>query len=68
MTGVSDINIGQDASGLIYPKGSGKTAVYHSGFLWGAANVNDPLDNDPHVGGTVYRKDYKVVGLMALEL
>ena len=52
--GVSDINIGQDASGLIYPKGSGKTAVYTSGLLWGA-NVNDPAELDPHIGGTVYR-------------
>jgi hypothetical protein len=52
--GISDINAGQDASGLIYPKGSGKTAVYTSGFLW-AAKVNDPTENDPHVGGTVYR-------------
>ena len=25
--GISDINIGQDASGFTYPKGSGKTAV-----------------------------------------
>lgn len=54
-TGISDINAGQDASGLIYPKGSGKTAVYQSGFLW-AAIVGDPTEDDPHVGGTVYRE------------
>jgi len=54
-TGISDINAGQDASGLIFPKGSGKTAVYQSGFLW-AAQVNDPNEQDPHVGGTVYRE------------
>ena len=52
--GISDINVGQDASGLIYPIGSGKTAVFTSGFLW-SANVNDPNEQDPHVGGTVYR-------------
>ena len=52
--GISDINIGEDASGLIFPKGSGKTAVYTSGFLW-AGKVNDPGEQDPHVGGTVYR-------------
>lgn len=52
--GISDINIGQDASGLIYPRGSGQTAVYTSGFLWGAL-VNDPTEQDPHIGGTVYR-------------
>ncbi len=54
-TGITDINVGQDASGLIYPKGSGKTAVYQSGFLWGA-NVGDPNEDDPHVGGTIYRE------------
>jgi hypothetical protein len=54
-TGITDINVGQDASGLIFPKGSGKTAVYQSGFLW-AAQVNDPNEQDPHVGGTVYRE------------
>jgi len=54
-TGVTDINAGQDASGLIYPKGSGKTAVYQAGFLW-AANCNVAGENDPHVGGTVYRE------------
>jgi hypothetical protein len=52
--GISDINIGEDASGLIYPKGSGKTAIYTSGFLWGGI-VNDPDELDPHIGGTVYR-------------
>ena len=52
--GISDINVGQDASGLIFPRGSGQTAVYTSGFLWGA-NVNDPAEQDPHIGGTVYR-------------
>ena len=47
--GISDINIGQDASGFVYPKGSGKTAVYCSGLLWGA-KLNDPTEQDPHVG------------------
>ena len=54
-TGVTDIDAGQASSGLVYPKGSGQTAVYQSGFLW-AANVNDPNELDPHVGGTVYRE------------
>ena len=53
-TGVSDINSGQDASGLIYPKGSGQTAVYQSGFLWGAKIGN--VGSNIHIGGTVYRE------------
>jgi len=31
--GISDIDAGQSNSGLVYPKGSGKTAVFQSGFL-----------------------------------
>ena len=32
--GISDINVGQDASGLIYPRGSGKTAVNRCIPIW----------------------------------
>ncbi len=39
-------------SGLVYPKGSGKTAVFTAGLLWGAKVAGDP---DPRVGGTAYR-------------
>ncbi len=39
-------------SGFVYPKGSGKTAVYTAGLLWGARVAGDP---DPRVGGTAYR-------------
>jgi len=53
-TGISDINISENASGLVFPKGSGKTAVYISGLLWGTV-INDPLEEDPHVGGSAYR-------------
>jgi hypothetical protein len=53
-TGISDINIGEDGSGFVFPKGTGKTAVFMSGFLWGAiTNTSGQLD--PHVGGSVYR-------------
>ncbi len=52
--GVSDINVSQDRSGFVFPKGTGKTAVYQSGFLWGAI-LNRPGEDDPHVGGSVYR-------------
>ncbi len=49
--GISDISaLGN--SGLVYPKGSGKTAVFTSGLLWGARVAGDA---DPRVGGTAYR-------------
>ncbi|MCX6174216.1 MAG: T9SS type A sorting domain-containing protein [Ignavibacteriales bacterium] len=47
-TGSSDINQ-QNNAGLVYPKGSGKTAAFQSGFLWGAR-----LDNQFEVGGSTY--------------
>ena len=50
--GISDINVGQDASGFVYPFGTGKTAVYESGLLWG---VKIPGDPQVRVGGSVYR-------------
>ncbi len=49
--GISDISA-QGNSGLVYPKGSGKTSVFTSGLLWGAKVSGDP---DPRVGGTAYR-------------
>ncbi len=54
-TGISDIDEFETNSGLVYPIGSGKTAVFQSGFLWGA-NVYDPNELDPHVGGSTYRE------------
>jgi len=39
-------------SGFVYPKGTGKTAVYKSGFLWGAKVTGDTV---PRVGGSTYR-------------
>jgi len=49
--GISDISaLGN--SGLFYPKGSGKTAVYTSGLLWGAKVAGE---TDPRIGGTAYR-------------
>ncbi len=49
--GISDISAAGN-SGLVYPKGSGKTAAFTSGLLWGARVAGDP---DPRVGGTAYR-------------
>jgi hypothetical protein len=54
-TGISDIDAGEANSGLVYPRGSGKTAVFQSGFLWGA-NIYDVNEEDPHVGGSTYRE------------
>lgn len=39
-------------SGLIFPKGSGKGAVFESGLLWGAKITGDP---QVRVGGSAYR-------------
>jgi hypothetical protein len=47
--GKSDLdNSGNSA--FVYPAGSGKTAVFESGFLWGAYGENDTLK----VGGSAY--------------
>jgi hypothetical protein len=54
-TGISDIDVDEANSGLVYPKGSGKTAVFQSGFLWGGYRADDP-DRTPQVGGTAYRE------------
>ncbi len=50
--GISDINAGGDASGFVYPFGSGKTAIYESGLIWG---VKIAGDQQVRVGGSVYR-------------
>jgi hypothetical protein len=50
--GISDIDRAETNSGLVYPKGSGKAAVYTSGMLWGAKITGDP---QVRVGGTAYR-------------
>lgn len=54
-TGISDIDVNEANSGLVYPKGSGKTAVFQSGFLWGGYRADDPT-RTPQVGGTAYRE------------
>jgi hypothetical protein len=50
--GISDFDISQSNSGLFYPKLSGKTAMFVSGFLWGTKIAGDEI---PHVGGSAYR-------------
>ena len=49
--GISDIDPTGN-SGFVFPKGSGKTAVFTSGLLWGGMVEGDPV---PRVGGTAYR-------------
>ncbi len=49
--GISDIDVNQQNSGLVFPKGSGKTAAFTSGLLWGAKIPGDP---QVRVGGTAY--------------
>lgn len=50
--GIADIDQNTSNSGLVYPKLSGKTAVFISGLLWGTKIVGDEI---PHVGGSAYR-------------
>ncbi len=50
--GISDIDIQQVNSGLVFPKGSRKTAAYETGFLWGAKIAGEP---QVRVGGSAYR-------------
>jgi hypothetical protein len=49
--GISDIDINGNLSGFIFPRGSGRTAIFSSGLLWGA---RVPGDDQPRVGGSVY--------------
>ncbi|AFN73529.1 hypothetical protein MROS_0285 [Melioribacter roseus P3M-2] len=48
--GESDINQNGN-SGFVFPKGSNRTAVFQSGFLWGGK-----VDGQFRVGGSVYRQ------------
>ena len=50
--GTADINVAQTLAGFVFPKGSGKTAVYESGFLWAAQIAGDP---QVRVGGAEYK-------------
>jgi hypothetical protein len=50
--GFSDYNTNSNLEGTEYPKGSGKTAVFQSGFLWGGYI---PGDSQVRVGGSAYR-------------
>jgi hypothetical protein len=51
--GTADININGN-SGFEFPKGSGKAAIFQSGFLWGG-KVNGQI----RVGGSAYRSGLK---------
>jgi len=49
--GISDVSL-LGIAGFVYPKRTGKTAVFTSGLLWGAKVAGFV---DPRVGGTAYR-------------
>ena len=49
--GIADIDINQQNSGFVFPKGSSKTAIFESGPLWGARIAGDP---QVRVGGSAY--------------
>ncbi len=50
--GTADIDPAQQNSGLVFPKGSRRTAMYSSGLLWGAKIAGDP---QVRVGGSAHR-------------
>ena len=52
-TGISDIDVYETNSGFVFPKGSGLTAVFESGFLWGG---KVPGDSVARIGGSAYRE------------
>ncbi|MGE5412226.1 MAG: hypothetical protein ACM3MI_14795, partial [Clostridiales bacterium] len=51
--GQSDLNP-QGNSGFVFPKGSGKAAVFQSGFVWGGK-----VDGNIRVGGVTYQSGLK---------
>ncbi len=52
--GISDIDAQESNSGFVFPKGSRKTAVFQSGFLWGGI-VRGDTAQPLRVGGSAYR-------------
>lgn len=51
--GKTDIDINNANSGFVFPKGSRKTAIFQSGFLWGAKYG---IGGEVRVGGSAYRE------------
>ncbi|MCL5031053.1 MAG: hypothetical protein M1480_18765 [Bacteroidetes bacterium] len=60
--GWSDYNTNSNLEGTEYPKGSGKTAVFQSGFLWGGFIGSDP---QVRVGGSAYRTGLQAGPILA---
>jgi hypothetical protein len=52
-------------SGLVFPKGSGKTAVFESGLIWGAKIAGDP---QVRVGGNTHRQGMQPGKIISLGL
>ncbi len=51
-TGYSDYNPNSNLEGTIYPKGTGRNAIFKTGFLWGAYANGDT--SQVYVGGSAY--------------
>ncbi len=60
--GFSDYNTNSNLEGTEYPIGTGKTAVFQSGFLWGGYVGNDP---QVRVGGSAYRTGMQPGAILA---
>lgn len=60
--GFGDYNTNSSLEGTVYPKGSGKTCIFESGFVWGAYVTGDSV---PHVGGSTYSSGLQPGPIMA---
>ena len=49
--GFSDYNLNSNLGGTVFPKGSGRTCIFESGFLWGGFVNNE---SQVRVGGSAY--------------
>jgi hypothetical protein len=58
--GFSDIDINDNNSGFVFPKGSRKTAVFKSGFIWGGK-----VGGEVRVGGSTYRTGLQAGRILA---
>ena len=58
--GFSDIDKDDNNSGFVFPKGSRKTAVFKSGFIWGGK-----INGEVRVGGSTYRTGLQAGRILA---
>ncbi len=60
--GFGDYNTNSNLEGTVYPKGSGKTCIFETGFVWGAIPRGE---TDPRVGGSTYSTGLQPGPIMA---